>query len=86
MSLIPGPSSGSFGDGGFEDVGAREAKDNWERVLGEPLAVCWVIVRGVERLEDASPDAIGSPQTLVEDMATMDQGPVQPTPGILYQS
>ena len=36
-------------------------------MLGEPLAVCWVIVRGVERLEDASPDAIGSPQTLVED-------------------
>ena len=43
MSLIPGPSSGSFGHGGFETVGVRDTKDNWERVLGEPLAVCWVI-------------------------------------------
>ena len=67
MSLIPGPSSGCSGDSGFEDVGVRVAKDNWERVLGEPFAVCWVIVRGVERLEDASLDTIGSPQTLVDD-------------------
>ena len=37
----------SFGD----DVGAREAEDNWEKVQGEPQAVCQVIVRGVERLE-----------------------------------
>ena len=40
MSLIPGRSSGSFGHDGFEDVGARDTKDNLERVLGEPLAVC----------------------------------------------
>ena len=40
MSFIPCLSSGSFGDSGFDDVGAREAEDNWERVLGEPLAVC----------------------------------------------
>ena len=40
MSLIPGRSSGCFGDTGFETVGVRDTKDNLEKVLGEPLAVC----------------------------------------------
>ena len=40
MCLIPGPSSGCSGDSGFETVGVRDTKDNLERVLGEPLAVC----------------------------------------------
>ena len=37
-------------------------------------------MEGIERLENVSPDTIGTPQTLVDDMATKDQGPVQPTP------
>ena len=56
MSLIPGRSSGCFGDTGFEIVGVRDTKDNLEKVLGEPLAMLGHS-GGVERQEDASPDA-----------------------------
>ena len=40
MSFIPCLSFATYGDGGFGDVGAREAEDNWEKVQGEPQAVC----------------------------------------------
>ena len=55
-SLIPGRSSGCYGDTGFESVGVRDTKDNLDTVLGEPLAMLGHS-GGVERQEDASPDA-----------------------------
>ena len=55
-SLIPGRSSGCYGDTGFESVGVRDTKDNLDTVLGEPLAM---LGRSgvIERQEDASLDA-----------------------------